>query len=219
MLYQRGSGKKKGLTERISIIPFKGQAIREKIQKPAAKPVEKAVTLDSMFTKKENKVLSAPTGKLNTANFSLNSAINPKEEVQNNQEEVQDYSDRPKEVFGTDELKMAWKRYAFKVQNEGRPSLHSTLIKRDPKIIGDNHIMFELDNTIQLSTLENERGELLQFVRKELKNWAVKLDFKVVEDDKKTSQLYSGMDKFKALSEKNPNLNTLQRMFNLDIEF
>ena len=172
-----------------------------------------------MFQKKENKVLSAPTGKLNTTNHSLNAIINPKVDTQRAEETQPDYSNRPQEIFGTDELKMAWKRYAFKVQNEGRPSLHSTLIKRDPKIVGDNQLLFELDNSIQLSTLEIEKGELLNFVRKELKNWAVQLEFKVVEDDKEPSKLYSGMDKFKALSEKNPNLNTLQRMFNLDIEF
>jgi DNA polymerase III subunit gamma/tau len=172
-----------------------------------------------MFEKKEKKILSTPTGKLNTTNQSIQTIINPKVETESFQEEQQDYSSRPQTPFGTDELKMAWKRYAFKVQGQGRPSLHSTLVKRDPKIVGDNSILFELDNTIQLSSMENERGDLLNYVRKELNNWQIRLEFKVIEENKAPSQLYSGMDKFKAMSEKNPNLSTLQRMFNLDIEF
>ena len=189
------------------------------MQKPAANPItENAVTVDSMFQKKQKKILSAPTGNLNTSNFSIKSALNPEQHEKAEEQNV-DYSDKPKTIFGPDELKMAWKRYAFHVNNEGRPSLHATLVKRDPRIIGDNHIQFELDNTIQLSTLENERGELLNYIRQELNNWAIKLDFKVVEEQKTGTSLYSGMDKFKALSEKNPNLTMLQRMFNLDIEF
>ncbi len=218
MLPEGGTGKKKGLTDRVDIIPFTGQKIREKVRKTPVKPVENTVSIETMFKKKEKKVLAAPTGKLNTTNFSLKQSFNQQENSQQD-EEIQDFSNRPSEPFGIDELKMAWKRFAYKIQNEGRPSLHSTLVKRDPRIIADNHILFELDNTIQLSTLENEKGELIQFVRKELNNWSIKLDFKVVEEQKTANSLYSGIDKFKALAEKNPNLNMLQRMFNLDIDF
>jgi hypothetical protein len=171
-----------------------------------------------MFQKKENKVLAAPTGKLNTTHLSISQLTNS-ESGQKIQEQVGTISNRPTQSFSLDELKMAWKRYAFLVQTEGRPSLYSTLVKRDPRLVRDTEILFELDNNIQLSTLETEKGDLLSFLRKELKNYDLQLEYKVVDQEKSATSLYSGMDKYKALLEKNPNLGMLQRMFNLDIEF
>lgn len=171
-----------------------------------------------MFQKKEKKVLAAPTGQLNTTHFSIAQLTNP-ESGNTIQEQVNNFADRPAEPFSLDDLKMAWKRYAYMVQNQGRPSLHSTLVKRDPRLIRDTAVLFELDNNIQQSTLETEKGELLSFLRKELKNYDLQLELNVIDQEKSATSLYSGMDKYKALLEKNPNLGMLQRMFNLDIEF
>jgi DNA polymerase-3 subunit gamma/tau len=179
---------------------------------------DNAVTVESMFQKKEKKILAAPTGKLNTGHHSISQLTNP-EGGNRIEEQVTNFADRTVQPFSTDDLKMSWKRYAFQVQSEGRPSLHSTLVKRDPRLVRDTEILFELDNNIQQSTLETEKGELLSFLRKELKNYNIQLELKVIDEEKSPSALYSGMDKYKALLEKNPNLSMLQRMFNLDIEF
>ena len=167
--------------------------------------------------KKEPKVLSKPTGQLNTSNVSIERIMNPPKKETEELEE--DYSNRPRTPFGIDELKMAWKRYAFKIKPTNM-SLYTAMTRRDPKLLEDYRIHMELDNDTLKERLEREKADLLVYLRGELKNWGIQLTYNEVEQGSSSqAALYSGMDKFKKMSEKNPNLNTLQKLFNLDIDF
>jgi hypothetical protein len=56
-------------------------------------------------------------------------------------------------------------------------------------------------------------------LRESLRNWSIKVSFSITESEEENIQLQTGKDKFNALARKNPNLYTLQKTFNLDIEY
>jgi len=57
---------------------------------------------------------------------------------------------------------------------------------------------------------------LLQFLRKELKNYDIYLDIKVNEDMQKKFA-YTPDEKYEKLKEKNPNIELLRKTFDLDL--
>ena len=103
------------------------------------------------------------------------------------------------------------------MQQKGKHNLYSTLCFRKPVLKENALIEFTIDNKVQEETLENEKSELLGFLRKELNNYstALKTVITTVESERKP---YTSGDKFKRMAEKNPALLKLKQQFDLDIE-
>jgi hypothetical protein len=59
----------------------------------------------------------------------------------------------------------------------------------------------------------------MNYLRVELKNGALNIKLTIAESEQSSGNPYDPKEKFKILAEKNPNLNTLQRMFNLDLDY
>jgi DNA polymerase-3 subunit gamma/tau len=64
--------------------------------------------------------------------------------------------------------------------------------------------------------VERQQTELLQFLRKSLNNFDIKLDITVNESMEKEFA-YTAEEKFAKLKSKNPALETLKKTFNLDL--
>jgi hypothetical protein len=172
--------------------------------------------------KKEVKSYSAPTGVLNTNNLSIKQSL--RENI--NLEETtaaEDLSNRPQKLFSIDELKMVWRQFAYKIKQEGiegADSMNLALTKRDPKMPGLNQIHQEFDNQIQIDMMKNHfYASLLEFLRTKLQNWSITIEFSLIENQEDNNKHLSGRNKFEILARKNTNLLTLQKTFNLDIEY
>jgi hypothetical protein len=59
----------------------------------------------------------------------------------------------------------------------------------------------------------------VDYLRKEVKNYLIRIELKLSENPEEEVKFLTGKDKFAALARKNPNLHTLKNLFNLDIEF
>jgi DNA polymerase-3 subunit gamma/tau len=215
--------KKKRLTESVVIIPFTGQTLREKVNKPVInKPsVEVQPTTTSYVPPKQadKKVVTVTPGQLNQLQ-SNHVSIKKTIEASKNLAETaaEEYTSSDKNEFSYDELKMAWKRFAFQVREDKKESFYSTLVKRDPKLVNQTEIHFELDNILQETSFSIERVELVSFLRKELKNGQISLHIEVVEDATNNVKFINNNDKFKLWAKENKHLETMRRMFNLDID-
>ena len=77
---------------------------------------------------------------------------------------------------------------------------------------------FIIDNEIQKIELEEERSNLLTFLRVELNNYGIQLKVLLSEEDNTVEHL-SSKDKFLKMAEKNPALHELREKLNLDIEY
>lgn len=213
--------KKKGFSDPVEIIPFPGQSLRSASGKPVAKPAQVQERAPISF-KKEAKVLQAPTGKLQTRHISISEM--QAQDKENAQPSSEDLANRPKNPFSLDDLIMYSRQFAFKIKAEkldGAETISSCLTKRDPKMPEMGKIHFELDNTIQMSIMQSQFAPMLvDFLRNKLQNWAIEIDFSINETpDEETNKMLTGKDKFNILAERNVNLITLQKTFNLDLEF
>ena len=216
MLYSKRVRKKKRLTDPVVIIPFAQQQLKDQNPKVSApKPV---VSTTSNYIKPEAKVLTVPTGQLNTSNISIKKILEPSQQEaaaigSNGNKEL------PKEKFSFDQVKMAWRRYAHEMKAQNRDTFYHAMLKRDPKIKDDVHFTMEVDNQVQIDYITPHVQELIGFLRQELKNYDITVDFLLTQDNESQVKFLTGKDRFASMAKKNPNLHSFKTVFNLDIEF
>jgi len=211
-----GAGKKKWLTDPVELIPFPNQNLRDKVQvKP--KPIAPSVRQEQVEIPKEHKVISIPTGQLNTSNISIKKLMEKNEESEEGIERLPE--NLPHNPFTYDQVKMLWRRFAFEMKEKGMETFYNAMIKREPVQKDDTHFVMDVDNQIQVDYITPHLQEMVGYFRKELKNYSVNITFSLNENPEEEVKFLTGKDKFAALARKNPNLHTLKNTFNLDIEF
>ena len=211
-------GKKKRLTARVALINFRGQT-QERQNRPSVRPTQTASP--TILTKKEPKILTSPTGQLKSDEM-ISIEVMKKKESEKNESENLDFSNRPTDAFTPDELKMHWRKYAFSLQNSeahNASSAFGILSKRNPELNGDI-ITFTVDNSVLYDIImEGFAQEIINYLRKKLNNWSIKLELKLEENIHENPQAISGTEKYQLLAKKNINLVTLSKTFNLDIDY
>lgn len=144
---------------------------------------------------------------------------NPQGVEQEKSLENEDLSDRPRKLFSMDELKMYWRQFAHHMKGKGNEALFVGLNKREPKMLDQFQIVQEVDHQVLLDMLNAEKQELLGFLRTKLENWGITIEFIISQNQEENTKMLTGKDRFEALARKNANLFTLQKVFNLDIEY
>ncbi|MFO7978463.1 MAG: hypothetical protein R6U64_07360 [Bacteroidales bacterium] len=130
------------------------------------------------------------------------------------QEAIDQQQDRPQENFLMTDFLNHWKKLAESLRDDSA-SLHQAMTQYEPKLLTGSQVEITLDNTIQEETLQERKAELLSHLRKELNNYSIQLVTKVrkiVVEQK----AYLPADKFRLLSEKNPEVLKLQKDLDLD---
>ena len=121
--------------------------------------------------------------------------------------------------FTQENLNSCWQKFASEKQNDGKHNLLSIL--RDKKaILGDDYnICVSLDNKVQEEVLNEERSNILGYLKSKLENDKItlKIDIKPIKEEE--IKAYTPEDKFKKMAEKNPHLLTLKEGFDLEINF
>ncbi len=75
----------------------------------------------------------------------------------------------------------------------------------------------KLENEIQQSFFNEEKGDLLRFMRDKLNNYSLQFEITITKD-KQVLEPYSPQEKFEYMVKKNPHLLELKRRLDLDIE-
>ena len=76
-----------------------------------------------------------------------------------------------------------------------------------------------VDNQIQVDYITPLLNELISFLRNSLKNHNITVQIEQTEHPVEDVKFLNGKDKFEVMAKKNPELNNLKNLFNLDIEF
>lgn len=118
--------------------------------------------------------------------------------------------------FSEKELIAKWHEFSNKVGD--KPRIFNTLTSKDPKLEESNIITFNIDNNLQEQKINEIRNELMDYLKRELKNNQIDLKLIISEIEEENNKLYTSEDKFKHMLSKNQNLNTLKQEFNLDLE-
>jgi DNA polymerase-3 subunit gamma/tau len=142
-----------------------------------------------------------------------------KKKADDDELEGESFEGKPADSFDLKTLWEAWKEYAAKIKEADKQSYYVTLTKHDPVMVEENQIQFLVDNHVQVSDLQQDKGNLLDFLRERLNNWKIQLEVVMDESEKKDGDsLYNPNDKFAAMVEKNPLLKKFKDQFDLDID-
>ncbi len=114
-------------------------------------------------------------------------------------------------------LKKYWKEFAEKKKEEGKSSEYQ-LLNQEIKFTDGRIIHLELTNAIQENFLERIRTDLLQFLRKKLRNSQLTIRAKLLEAAQK-EMIYTATEKFNHLAKDHPHLNLLKDELGLDTDF
>lgn len=154
---------------------------------------------------------------LSSVNFSQNISIH-KTAHQKKEEEIaiQELSNRPTEPFNAEQFKQKWSAYKHLLIEKGETSLASAF-ENMPELI-DEKIIITINNKALEDEIIETKTDILDFLRKELKNYNLSLETKI-NIDQKARKAYTPMEKFVKMSEKNPHLITLVKTFDMDISY
>lgn len=150
-----------------------------------------------------------------TSGLSLKSIKTKKEHLIKQMDVIVDAEDLPKEDVIEEAFLEAWNSYIEQLHNKGEKIMASILEMDSPKLI-DTTIEITFPNDTLKVELERAQYPLMEYLRKTLKNYDLKLDIGVNEEISK-KYAYTTKEKYEKLKEKNPNIELLRKTFGLDI--
>ena len=139
-----------------------------------------------------------------------------KEDKQKEKEVLQERVETP---FTQKDLEASWKNYATKIGLEGKHNLSSILKEKTPIISDDFVLKLTLNNKVQDEVLNEEKSNILSFLKKSLINNSIQLNITIKELEKQEIKAYTPEDKFKEMAEKNPILLEMKDQFGLELDY
>ena len=150
-----------------------------------------------------------------TSGLSLSSIRAKKEHEIKQMDVVVDEENLPRESFTQNDLNSKWYTFVDRIDAEGKKNLAAILSIDKPTLKGTEiHLTFP--NSTNKVEVERQSFDLLQFLRKSLKNYDISLVIEVNEEMQKKFA-YTPEEKYEKLKEKNPNIELLRRTFDLDL--
>lgn len=123
-----------------------------------------------------------------------------------------------REPVSQEALLLAWRTYANEHVSEGLRSLYATLIAEEPTFDANNDtIRFKIHNTVQERDLNEIRTDLMDFLRKTLRNTFLQLQVERVQEEEVKKEFLSEREKYNRLVAKNPLLDELRKRLDLDL--
>ncbi len=135
----------------------------------------------------------------------------PREEIHKDES-----SENLKNNFNEKDLIEKW--HEFSSTMGAKPRIFNTLTSKDPKLEDSNIVTFQIDNNLQEQKINEIRNELIDYLKRQLKNSNIELKLIISEVEEENNKLYTAEDKFKHMLSKNQDLNKLKQEFNLDLE-
>ena len=121
------------------------------------------------------------------------------------------------ESFSEEKMIEIWKGFSEKVKEEGKTNLYITLTSVLPTL-SETTIHLKISNDTQQKILDENKIELLNYLRTNLQNDFIKVKTEMSEQIKSDIP-YTPKDKFNKMVEENPSLKTLQQKLGLDPEY
>jgi DNA polymerase III subunit gamma/tau len=207
--------KSKGITPIPVTLPK--STINNKIDvedKAAEEKHDSKLVTENVLVSEPSKLILKSDAK-RTSGLSLSSIKAKKEHLIKQMDVIINEEDLPKEDFTEEQLIESWNTFTKKLQSDGKYNLASILSIDTPKVTGTT-IHLEFPNSTNKVELERQQYDLLAFIRKELNNFDINLSI-TVNEEKEKQYAYTAKEKFEKLREKNPNIDTLRKTFDLDI--
>ena len=142
---------------------------------------------------------------------------------ESNEEPLDDLSpldNKPASPFNQAQLWEAWDEYAEQIRQADKQSYFATLTKHKALLRDDFKLELLVDNHVQLQDLNEDKANLVGFLREKLNNWRITLKGIIDEVERDDGDsLYDPHKKFEAMAEKNPALIEFRKRFDLDVDY
>lgn len=122
-----------------------------------------------------------------------------------------------KQAFTLDSFMKLWTTYANQAKADGKATLHGILTAHEPKQISPFEFEVTLHNKSQELSLRDEKPDLLNYLRVQLKNFELNIH-PVINEQVVSKRPYTSSERFQYLAAKNPELIELKKMFNLEFD-
>lgn len=150
-----------------------------------------------------------------SSGLSLSSIKKKKEHLIKQMDVILEEDDLPKEDFTEKQMRKAWGNFVLQIENKGKYNLASILQIDTPKLRGTT-IHLEFPNATNKVEVERQQYDLLRYLKQELNNFDISLSI-TVNEELVRNYVYSPIEKFEKLKEKNPKIEFLRKTFDLDI--
>ena len=144
------------------------------------------------------------------------SSLKLKKEVIDEKNKEKEHAEKLSNEFNSEKLKLKWIQYSKNLSENGNNSLSSLLEINEPNIFQNNKIIFTVPSKSNKKEIDNDRENLIKFLRLELQNDLIELEVIV---DKSTSKEYysTPQEKFDKLNKINPLLDQFKKDLKLDL--
>ena len=144
------------------------------------------------------------------------SSLKLKKEVIVEKNKEKEHAEKLSNEFNAEKLKLKWIQYSKNLSENGNNSLSSLLEISEPNIFQNNKIIFTVPSKSNKKEINNDRENLMKFLRSELQNDLIELEVIV---DKSTSKEYysTPQEKFDKLNKINPLLDQFKKDLKLDL--
>jgi DNA polymerase-3 subunit gamma/tau len=132
---------------------------------------------------------------------------------------IQEALPRENKPFTKEQLENNWKAFAQSRITDGGYNSEQVILNKPIELTENGTtIVLKLDSQTQMSQLNDFKPVLLEYLRRNLKNYSIELQAEIAPQDAK-KMIYTSQEKFKYLAEKHPVLQDLKARLGLDLEF
>jgi DNA polymerase-3 subunit gamma/tau len=148
------------------------------------------------------------------SSLSLQAIDRKKEHLENKKDSQVVHDSLPERAFSQEELVLVWDKYIEHLKERGSLILASILNVDSPKLEGTTaHLRFP--NASMKEDLEKNRGQILEFLKRELQNYNLDIEI-IVDKSVQKRYVYTDQEKFQKLVDKNPSIDVLRKAFDLE---
>lgn len=108
-----------------------------------------------------------------------------------------------------------WNAFAEKLRSNNKITLYTIMTANPPTLDGTN-VKVEVENMVQMDELKLGKIDMLNYLRVELKNFALDIEGVMVEKTKERKP-YTSQEKYQAMVAKNPLLEELRKTYDLGL--
>lgn len=149
--------------------------------------------------------------------LSLSSIRARKEMAFSLEKQVVNPEDLPKDHFHYDHMMMEWNSFSERLARSGLMLMSSLMGMTKPRLNG-YIIELELPNHGSKISFDENKYELVNYLRKRLNNYGIEINITVNEEIKLAKKVFDSKDKYQHLSEINPEIELLREIFDLELK-
>ncbi|MXN90345.1 DNA polymerase III subunit gamma/tau [Flavobacterium sp. Sd200] len=157
------------------------------------------------------------SGEVRVSAFSLSGLRMKRELAESQRAAVKTSDELPREAFNETDMRLQWNKFAQRLSDSGQKIMATYMQINDPVLDADGFtIKLELPNSGSKVDFDNNKLDLLGYLRGKLHNHDIVIEVHVNEVVS-TRHAFTPEEKYEKLKSINPAVETLRKMFDLDI--